>query len=142
MIYRILFVDDEQRFVMPHVEVLEEAGYEVVKARSHREAMDQLQRDNFDLIILDLILPVGEHNTHYEHTEPDSEIGLGLHKIIRRDLQLTQVPIIFLTVVGEQSVRKDIQDLEKRIPGSKWRILLKPALPSRLLALVHELLGG
>lgn len=55
---KILVVeDDESQRILYHDE-LSEAGYEVVLAANGREALNQLDRDKPDLIILDIVMPV------------------------------------------------------------------------------------
>ena len=55
---KILIVeDDESQRILYHDE-LSEAGYEVMLAANGREALNQLDRDKPDLIILDIVMPV------------------------------------------------------------------------------------
>ncbi|MBI4534629.1 MAG: response regulator [Ignavibacteriae bacterium] len=55
--HRILFVDDDQELreiVKGH---LTEAGYNVDDAKDGFEAIDKLQRGNYDLLLLDITMP-------------------------------------------------------------------------------------
>ena len=55
---KILIVeDDESQRILYHDE-LSDAGYEVMLAANGREALNQLDRDKPDLIILDIVMPV------------------------------------------------------------------------------------
>jgi two-component system response regulator (stage 0 sporulation protein F) len=55
---KILVVeDDESQRILYHDELCE-AGYEVMLAANGREALNQLDRDKPDLIILDIVMPV------------------------------------------------------------------------------------
>jgi len=55
---KILVVeDDESQRILYHDE-LSEAGYQVMLAANGREALNQLDRDKPDLIILDIVMPV------------------------------------------------------------------------------------
>jgi len=55
---KILVVeDDESQRILYHDE-LSEAGYEVMLAANGREALNQLDKDKPDLIILDIVMPV------------------------------------------------------------------------------------
>ncbi len=54
---RILVVDDEPRISNSLEMILSERNYDVTKASSGKEAIDLINRDEFDLVIADLILP-------------------------------------------------------------------------------------
>jgi DNA-binding response OmpR family regulator len=54
---RILLVDDEQSVQKLLSFPLRKEGYEVVPALDGRQALDRLRETNFDLVVLDLMLP-------------------------------------------------------------------------------------
>jgi two-component system OmpR family response regulator len=54
---RILVVDDEPSIVDAVATTLRYEGFQVQEVRSGREAMDAVDRDSFDLIVLDVMLP-------------------------------------------------------------------------------------
>lgn len=53
---RILVVDDEANIRLLYAEELAEEGYEVVTAANTAEAVEKLQRGEFDLTVLDIKL--------------------------------------------------------------------------------------
>ena len=53
---RILIIDDEADFHSLFSRILTEEGYEVISVQSGEEALERIMYDNFDLIILDLVL--------------------------------------------------------------------------------------
>lgn len=55
---KIMVVDDEMHLARILQFTLEHAGYEVVTAFDGKEAIDALEREEPDLVILDLMLPV------------------------------------------------------------------------------------
>lgn len=55
---RILVVDDEYDIQQILAELLEDAGYKVVVAKNGAEALERLEEDRVDLIILDIMMPV------------------------------------------------------------------------------------
>ena len=55
---KILVVDDEEGLRLLYKEVLEAEGYEVLTAQNGREALQQLDQEKPDLIILDIVMPV------------------------------------------------------------------------------------
>jgi DNA-binding NtrC family response regulator len=54
---RIIVVDDEPRISNSLEMILSEKGYDVTKATSGKEAIDFINREDYDLVIADLILP-------------------------------------------------------------------------------------
>ncbi len=55
---RILLVDDEYDIQEIVAEILEDAGYRVLVANNGREALNLLENDKVDLIILDIMMPI------------------------------------------------------------------------------------
>jgi len=83
---RILVVDDEKLLVKGITFNLENDGYEVDGAYDGQQALELFQQNTYDLIILDLMLPIYD--------------GLSLCRKIR---ETSEVPIIMLTAKGETS---------------------------------------
>ena len=54
---KILIVDDDQHIRRLYKEELEEDGYEVVVASSGTEAMEAFEREDPDLVTLDILMP-------------------------------------------------------------------------------------
>lgn len=54
---RILHVDDEPDILETVKTILENEGFEVVSAISGKEALKQIKSNNFDLFILDVMMP-------------------------------------------------------------------------------------
>jgi len=55
---RILVVEDEEGLRLLYKEELEAEGYEVLSAQNGREAIQKLEEEDPDLIILDIVMPV------------------------------------------------------------------------------------
>ena len=53
----ILVVDDNKEIVYSISELLKYEGYQVVKAYDRMEALDALERERIDLILLDVMMP-------------------------------------------------------------------------------------
>ncbi|HID08085.1 MAG TPA: response regulator, partial [Armatimonadetes bacterium] len=136
-----LFIDDEPEFVRPQVTALEDAGYTVTLETDPDEAIALLQEQEFDLIILDLIMPPRRKNRKRGELELDfAETGVKLHQEIRDGLGLADVPIIFLTVVRDQDIRREIRRREREYEH-RLRFLTKPARSSDVVAEVRRTLG-
>lgn len=54
---RILIVDDDQELRQSLQEILIEAGYSVAIARDGEEALECIREENYDLLLLDMIMP-------------------------------------------------------------------------------------
>ncbi len=81
---KVLIVDDEPVLVKGLKYSLEQDGYEIYTAFDGEEALEKINRNKFNLIILDLMLPKKD--------------GLEVCQEVRLS---SQVPIIMLTAKGE-----------------------------------------
>jgi DNA-binding NtrC family response regulator len=54
---KIMLVDDEERFLETTRKLLERKGYQVATALSGSEALDKLQKENVQVVILDVKMP-------------------------------------------------------------------------------------
>ena len=54
---RILIADDERQILEVMVDILEAAGHTVVAVNDGQEALDTLQSQQFDLALLDVMMP-------------------------------------------------------------------------------------
>ncbi|WP_373888738.1 putative bifunctional diguanylate cyclase/phosphodiesterase [Massilia sp. ZL223] len=76
---RLLLVDDEPRLLSSLYELLQGRGYRLVTASSGSEALAQLSRQRFDLVLLDLRLPdIGGHDI----MDFINEKGIDAHVIV------------------------------------------------------------
>jgi DNA-binding response OmpR family regulator len=113
----ILVADDDLPSVKLTSYLLEEAGYQVVKAYDGPSILQSIEQHNPDLVLLDVMMPKAS--------------GFDICRQIRRT---SDVPIIFL------SARSQLQDrvLGLQIGGDDY--LIKPFEPSELLARVEAVL--
>ncbi len=86
---KILYVEDNSSLSFVTSDQLQKRGYEVVCSSNGKDALDLFNRNNFDLCILDVMLP-----------EMD---GFDLAKYIRKKNK--QIPILFLTARSLQEDR-------------------------------------
>jgi two-component system KDP operon response regulator KdpE len=82
---KILVVDDQPRVVRLVSEVLKAMGYQVVAAATGRSAIEMVALEQPDLVLLDILLPVG----------PDG------YEVCRRVREFSDVPVI-MPLVWEQ----------------------------------------
>ena len=84
-------MDDEPVFLSQVQECLHRSNYDVVLARNGREAIAQVDKGHFDLILLDIIMPVLN--------------GVEVTKILRRNPLTKDIPIIVVSTMTEYKDR-------------------------------------
>ena len=113
----ILVADDDLPSVKLTAYLLEEAGYQVLKAYDGSTIVQSVEQHNPDLVLLDVTMPKAN--------------GFDICRQIRRT---SDVPIIFLT--GRSQLQDRVMGLQ--IGGDDY--LVKPFEPSELLARVEAVL--
>ncbi len=114
---RILVVEDEKTIREAVTAYLEKEGYWVTGAADGEAALDAFEKRQFDLVVLDLMLPL-----------------VSGEEVCRTIRDTSDVPIIMLTAKGEEEDR--ITGLE--IGADDY--LVKPFSPRELVARVRALL--
>ncbi len=134
---RLLLVDDDPRLVRLVTFELEEEGLEVVAAATAREALERVERDEPEAIVLDLNLP--------------DLPGKELLERLRRERP--DLPVVVLTAEGAISevvecMRLGAVDFVQK-PFDRSRLVTsianartRGALEARIRSLVHELRRG
>ena len=79
----ILLVDDQPARLLTYQSILSELGQNLVMARSGREALDKLMRDEFAVVLLDVSMP-------------DMD-GFETAELIHAHPRFEKTPIIFVT---------------------------------------------
>ena len=85
---RVLIVEDEQDISELVRYNLEQAGYQTISASDGAEALDKVQHEQPDLVVLDLMLPGLD--------------GKEVCRRIRQDDQTRSIPVIMLTAKAEE----------------------------------------
>jgi phosphate regulon transcriptional regulator PhoB len=116
----VLIVDDEPDLVELVSYNLKKEGFQVATAPDGGVALEKARKKNFDLIILDLMLPGIQ--------------GIELCRILRNDPKTERVPIIMLTAKGDEADR--IRGLETGADD----YMAKPFSPRELVARVKAVL--
>lgn len=86
---KILIVDDEEHIVELLKYNMEACGYETITASNGAEALEKVEKEKPDLILLDLMLPVIN--------------GIEVAKEIKSKSNLSDISIIMLTAKSEES---------------------------------------
>lgn len=117
---KILVVDDEKDILELIEYNLSKNGYTVNTAASGEDALEMIKDNDYDLIMLDLMLPGVD--------------GFDICKIIKSDKQKSKIPIVMVTARSEEADR--VAGLE--IGADHY--VTKPFSPRELLAIVKATL--
>ena len=117
---RVLLVDDEEAILKLLRFPLEKEGYQVVTARDGDEALETFTREDFDLVILDIMLPGID--------------GLEVCKLLKSENKTSSIPIIMLTAKSQESDK--IVGLELGADD----YVTKPFSPRELIARIKAVL--
>ena len=121
MAKRILIVDDDELVLLALRELLKAEDYEVQTFSRGSEALKKLDQEDFDLLILDIVMP-----------EMD---GFELCKLIRGKERYRDKPILFLTAKNQE------EDKKHGVEVGASQFLSKPISPQKLLDMIAGSVG-
>ncbi|MFZ1683912.1 MAG: response regulator, partial [Candidatus Zixiibacteriota bacterium] len=117
---RILWVDDEIDSLKPHILFLENKGFAVTPAMSGDDAIAAIKKDNFDLVLLDEMMPGKDGLTTLEEIK-DARPHL---------------PVVMVTKSEEETL------MEEAIGQKIDDYLVKPVIPSQILLVIKRILDS
>lgn len=117
----ILIVDDSLAVRRALEMLLTQAGYQVIKCRDGKEALEELQHEKIDLVISDIDMPRLD--------------GLSLLTEIRANPSISHLPVIILTARESKASEQDALNL------GATAYLKKPIAPESLFATISALLS-
>jgi len=107
----ILWVDDEIDLLKPHILFLEKKNYKVTTCKSGTEAIEIIDKDNFDIVFLDENMP-----------------GLtGLETLAEIKEKRATLPVVMITKSEEEYI------MEEAIGSKIADYLIKPVNPNQIL---------
>ena len=92
MAKKILIADDDAGIVKMLALRLKASGYEVIAALDSLQAMSMAQKENPDLIILDIIMPAGGGDAIYEN--------------LQNSVKTLVTPVIFISSLPSDKVKE------------------------------------
>lgn len=117
---KIIIVDDEKDILELIEYNLNKNGYKTSTAGSGEEALNKIKDSNFDLILLDLMLPGMD--------------GLEVCKKLKADKDKSKIPVIMLTAKGEEA------DIVTGLELGAEDYITKPFSPRVLLSRIKTIL--
>jgi len=121
MTHKILLADDEMALRFLLTETLEDEGYQIEEAEDGKTTIDLLQENEYDLIILDYMMP--------EYT------GIEVCEWLRKsDSKNKDKPVLLLTAKAQQS------DRDRAMQAGVTSFITKPFSPLQLIEVVEQLI--
>lgn len=117
---KILIVDDEPNIVMSLEYTFKKNNFEVFIARDGQEALDILQHQLPDIIILDVMMPMVD--------------GFATLEQIKKDERLQHCKVIFLSAKNKE------KDIEKGLALGANLYVVKPFSVKKLVEQVQDLI--
>ncbi|MEK9603009.1 MAG: PglZ domain-containing protein [Flavobacteriaceae bacterium] len=115
---KILWVDDEIELLKPHFLFLNDKGYQTTACNNGQDALLILEKQNFDVVLLDENMP-----------------GLGgLETLNEIKLRSPNLPVIMITKNEEEHI------MEEAIGAKISDYLIKPVNPNQILSALKKLL--
>ena len=127
---KVLVVDDDSDVRSFVVTVLEENQYIPLVAKDGVEGLEMIEKEQPDLVILDVLMPRGS--------------GIRLYRKLKTDENFKQLPIIMFTGIALRSFLKSQKVLDEFKGGKVPKpdiYLEKPVEPEDLVAAIKKKLG-
>lgn len=119
---KILVVEDSVTIATSLKNILMEKGYEVVIALDAMQATMSAQRNNPDLILLDIMMPGGG--------------GFSVYKRLKNSVNTCSIPIIFLSGADRESLKEEMTPEMQDVP-----FFTKPLSIDIFLEKINEIIG-
>jgi CheY-like chemotaxis protein len=118
---KVLIVDDEPFNVDYLTQELEDSNYQIISACNGKEALEKIQGEQPDLVLLDLMMPVLD--------------GFGVLAQLKGDPMLRDIPVIIT------SAANDSRSIVRGIKQGAEDYLTKPIDENLLMTKLKEYLG-
>ncbi|MGM0841595.1 MAG: response regulator transcription factor [Bacillota bacterium] len=118
---RILIAEDEEVLRMLMVDTLEDEGHELDEAADGREAVDHIMENDYDLILLDYMMPL--------------LTGLEVIERVRNSPEKSTVKIMMVSAKSQQS------DKDLVLKSGADYFIAKPYSPAELVQRIEDILN-
>jgi two-component system alkaline phosphatase synthesis response regulator PhoP len=120
MTKQILVVDDDPLMHRLYQHHLEKAGYQMLSAKTGREALDLASRQQPHVIVMDVMMP-------------DMD-GLEALRELKKNDATKGIPVVIITATGHYMARKESEQSGAAV------FLTKPFSPTQLLTEIRKVL--
>ncbi len=120
---KVLIADDNPEGLYLLEALLKGNGYRVTSARNGAEALEQLRRATYDLIITDILMPKMD--------------GFQLCREVKADSRLKDIPFVFYTATYTTE-----KDREFALSLGASRFIVKPTDPEEFIGIIRDLLAA
>ncbi len=118
---KILVVEDEESLLMLERILLSSKGYKVTGVTDGKAALDEIQKNKPDLVLLDIMLPVMD--------------GFELCKAIKENPETSHIPVIMLTA------KKSSQDVARGMEVGADAYITKPFKSAKIVEVIEGFLA-
>jgi two-component system phosphate regulon response regulator PhoB len=119
---KILLAEDEEVLRMLVVDTLKDEGYEIDEACDGEEAIELIKQKNYDLILLDYMMPI--------------YTGLEVIQHVRQIPEKKDVKIMMLSAKSQQT------DQQRVLEAGADYFMAKPYSPLELVKQIEAILNG
>lgn len=119
---KILLVDDDSSMIKVLEKWLGQDGYSLISALSGKHALERIQDEGVDCILLDLMIPGMD--------------GISLARELKKHPNTKGTPIIFITAT--MGVENDAGDEKLDVDGVWHRVFAKPLHKAKLLSSIRK----
>ena len=113
---KVLLIEDDFYIRGLYKKTFEKKGYQVAEVENGSQALEVIEKEDFSLIILDLMLP-----------------GMPGLEVLEKIKKSTQAPIYILTNVGDETILKEAMNL-----GAEAYFIKVDYTPKQLVNLIEE----
>ena len=115
---KIMVVDDEDVTVKMLNYLLRKNGFNVVSFQNGKEALDAVESERPDLILMDVMMPV--------------MTGIEASRLIKSDSRFSGIPIIILSALGQEI------EVSEGLDGGADEYVIKPFDSNALVRLINS----
>lgn len=112
--FKVLLVDDDEDLLRLYESILKQAGYIVTTVSNAREALESLQHEAPDLVLIDVYMPMCN--------------GIELGQLIRQHERFSHIPLLFMSAAADTDIKMACARLANddfiNKPVEPWRLIM------------------